>query len=154
MVRITGEMMINRPVETVFDFVADERNEPLYNSQMVSAEKISSGPIGVGTRFNAVVAGKGGNAGMVIKITAYKRPVMLSTFTHLSVMDINGTLTFNSVENGTRMEWFWEIKPRSIFKLITPFIKSTGERQEKRIWSGLKQYLEEREKTKVQDKVD
>jgi hypothetical protein len=29
MARIEGAIMINRPVEEVFDFVADERNEPL-----------------------------------------------------------------------------------------------------------------------------
>ena len=31
MVRIEGEIVIKRPVEEVFDFVADERNEPRYN---------------------------------------------------------------------------------------------------------------------------
>jgi hypothetical protein len=30
----------------VFDFVADERNEPRYNPRMLLAEKISSGPRG------------------------------------------------------------------------------------------------------------
>jgi hypothetical protein len=37
MARIGGELVINRPVEEVFDFVADERNEPRYN-------RVSGGP--------------------------------------------------------------------------------------------------------------
>src|SRR6266516_3997212 len=49
MVRIEGEIVINRPVEDVFDFVADERNEPRYNPQMRRAEQISDGPIGIGS---------------------------------------------------------------------------------------------------------
>jgi hypothetical protein len=48
-VHIEGEIVIGRPVEEVFDFVADERNEPRYNVQMRRAEKISEGPIGLGT---------------------------------------------------------------------------------------------------------
>jgi hypothetical protein len=32
MARVEGEIIIHRPVPEVFDFVADERNEPRYNS--------------------------------------------------------------------------------------------------------------------------
>jgi hypothetical protein len=51
MARVAGEITISRPVEEVFDFVADERNEPRYNARMVRAEQIAQGPIGKGTRF-------------------------------------------------------------------------------------------------------
>ncbi len=53
MAHIEGEILIGRSVEDVFDFVADERNEPRYNPRMLRAEKISPGPIGAGTRFRA-----------------------------------------------------------------------------------------------------
>ena len=43
MARINGELVINRPVEEVFDFVADERNEPRYNPRIRRAEKLSPG---------------------------------------------------------------------------------------------------------------
>lgn len=36
MVRVEGGMVINRPVEDVFDFVADKRNEPRYMATRVS----------------------------------------------------------------------------------------------------------------------
>ena len=48
MARVDGEIVILRPVEEVFDFVADERNEPRYNPRMVRSELISEGPIGWG----------------------------------------------------------------------------------------------------------
>jgi hypothetical protein len=44
--RVEGDITIERSVEDVFDFVADERNEPQYNPRMTRAEKISPGPIG------------------------------------------------------------------------------------------------------------
>ena len=51
MVPIEGEIVIKRPLEEVFDFVADERNEPRYNPQMRRVELVTPGPIGLGTRF-------------------------------------------------------------------------------------------------------
>jgi hypothetical protein len=37
----------------VFDFCADERNEPRYNPRMTHAEQTSTGPIGLGSQFHA-----------------------------------------------------------------------------------------------------
>ena len=39
MARVEGEIVINRPVEEVFDFVADERNEPRYNPRMLTPSR-------------------------------------------------------------------------------------------------------------------
>ena len=51
MVRIEGDSVIGRPVEMVFDFVADQQNEPAYDPRMQRAEKIIDGPAGKGTPF-------------------------------------------------------------------------------------------------------
>jgi hypothetical protein len=34
MTRITGQIVIGAPADAVFDFVADQRNEPAYNPHM------------------------------------------------------------------------------------------------------------------------
>jgi hypothetical protein len=41
MVKIQGQTTIACPVIEVFDFVADERNEPKYNSRMDRVEKVT-----------------------------------------------------------------------------------------------------------------
>ena len=71
---VKGEIVIKRPIEEVFDFVADERNEPKYNPEMTVAEKVTDGPVGVGTTFHSVVAGRGGPAEMTIEFTQFDRP--------------------------------------------------------------------------------
>ena len=45
MPHVVGEIVINRPVEQVFDFVADERNEPRFNPKMLTVEKATPGPV-------------------------------------------------------------------------------------------------------------
>ena len=71
---VTGEIIIHRPVEEVFDFVADERNEPRYNPRLVSAKQISSGPIASGTRFRAETTMMRQPVPMAIELTAHDRP--------------------------------------------------------------------------------
>ena len=65
---IEGEIIIGRPVEEVFDVVADERNEPRYNPRLLWVEKISSGPISRGTRFRAATKTMGRPFEMTIEL--------------------------------------------------------------------------------------
>jgi hypothetical protein len=127
----------------VFDFVADERNEPRYNPHMRRAELISEGPIGVGTRHRAELVSMGRTLEMDIEFTGYDRPRRLASSTHMSSGDTRGALTFDPVPGGTRMCWSWEVHPRGILKLMSPLVARMGRRQERRIWTGLKRLLEE-----------
>jgi uncharacterized protein YndB with AHSA1/START domain len=142
MVHIEGEIVIDRPVEEVFDFVADERNEPRYNPRMRRVEKLSTGPIGVGTRFRAETTSTGRIVPMVIEFTGYDRPRRLASTTHMSSMNLQGALTFDSVSGGTRMRWAWDVEPRGLLKLMRPLVALMGRRQEQGIWRGLKHLLD------------
>ncbi len=143
MARIEGEILINRPVDVVFDFVADERNEPRFNPQMRRVEQISAGPIGLGTQFRAETVSGGRTVEMVIEFTAFERPRRLTSHTRMSSMDIRGTLTFEPVPDGTLMRWRWEMEPHGLLKLMGPMITRMGRRQEETIWASLKRHLEE-----------
>jgi len=56
---IEGEITIARPAAAVFDFAADQRNEPRYNPRMVRAEKVTGGPVRKGTVFRSAVRAAG-----------------------------------------------------------------------------------------------
>ena len=132
MARIDGDLVINRPVDEVFDFVAEERNEPRYNPRIRRAEKLSPGPIGPKTRFHAEAVTLGRTVGMT----------RLASSIHMAAADIVGTLRFDPVPTGTRMGWSWEMRLRGLYKLLTPIIAGSGRRQERANWAGLKRFLE------------
>ncbi|HEX5383825.1 MAG TPA: SRPBCC family protein [Propionibacteriaceae bacterium] len=67
--RISGEILIKRQVEQVFDYVADQRNEPIYNPRMLHSEKITDGPVGVGTRFRVTAQSGWREIEMLIEVT-------------------------------------------------------------------------------------
>jgi len=142
MARIEGEIVIGRPVDVVFDYVADQSNEPQYNPQMVRAEKITAGLVGKGTRFHSAVASKGRTAEMLIECTGYDRPKLFTTTTTMAQADISYTLRFEPVAAGTRMRWSGRVRPKRAFRLLGPLITWMGIRQEQRIWAGLKEHLE------------
>ena len=151
MARIAGQLVIHRPVHEVFDFVADECNEPRYNPRICRAEKLSPGPIGRGTWFRAEAVMLGRTTGMTIEYTAYERPRRLASSIHMPAADIAGTLRFDPVPDGTRMSWSWAVTPHGLYRLLTPIIARAGRRQEQENWGGLKRFLEARDELALQN---
>ena len=141
MASIHGESTA-RPVDEVFDYVADQRNEPHYNPQMVRAAKITPGPVGNGTRFRSAVKSAGRTAEMLIECTGYDRPTLYATTTSMARADISYTLRFEPDAAGTRMLWSGQVRPKGAFRLLGPVISRLGVRQENRTWMSLKKHLE------------
>ena len=97
MARVVGEIVIYRPVVEVFDFVADERNEPRYKPRLRDVEQISEGSIGSGTRFRTELETMDRTMPMIVEFGGYERPRRLASVTRSSMMGTEGALTFESV---------------------------------------------------------
>lgn len=142
MVEIVGDILIHRPVDEVFDFVADARNEPTYNPQMLRSELVTAGPIGVGTRFAEVHRGLRRPVPFVVELTEFERPRRLGSTTRMPVAQVEGALTFEAVGGATRLRWAWQVRPSGLWRLAAPVARALGARQERACWQGLKRYLE------------
>ena len=139
---VHGEIDIERPVAEVFDYVADQSNEPEYNPRMVWAEKITAGPVGKGTRFRSGVTAGRHTVPMLIECTRYERPTLFTTKTAMQQADIRYLLRFEPVAAGTRMHWSGQVKPKGVLRVLGPTISWLGNRQERRIWESMKEHLE------------
>ena len=140
MAKIEGEILIRRPVEEVFDFAADSRNEPSFNPAMAGAELLTPLPIGRGTRFCARV-GRAGTQ-MLVELTEFDRPRRLGSRTTSSMMQTSGALTFAADGDGTVMSWGWQVRPKGWMRMLGPLFGPLGGRMERRIWASMKRYLE------------
>jgi uncharacterized protein YndB with AHSA1/START domain len=138
--KIEGEIWIGRPVEVVFDYVADSRNEPQYNPAMDGVELLTSLPIGAGTRFRARM-GRAGTP-MLVELTEFDRPHRLGSRTTSSMMQTSGALTFAAGGGGTVMSWGWQVRPKGWMRILGPLFGPIGGRMERQIWTSLKRYLE------------
>ena len=140
MAKIEGQILIGRPVEDVFDFVADSCNEPSFNPAMAGAELLTPLPIRRGTRFRARM-GRAGTQ-MLVELTEYDRPHRLGSRTTSSMMQTCGALTFAPDGDGTVMSWDWQVRPKGWMRMLGPLLGPLGDRKERRIWASMKRYLE------------
>lgn len=142
MIRFSGEILIERPAEEIFDFVADERNN--YDPRVRRTEMVTEGPIGVGTQFRSESVGTKDTIPMTVEITEYQRPTRLASTTRLSTMDIHNTLVFEPKDGGTLLRWQSGLAPRGAYKLLYPVVALAGKRQTSHLWENLKRTLEAR----------
>lgn len=140
--RIKGEIVIERPMDEVFDYVCDERHEPMFNPRMRRVELVTHGPIAAGTRFLATTSSMGRMLEMTIEYTAFERPVRLASTTTMPSAQTSGELTFAPDPAGTRLRWTWDVRPTGRARLLAPLIHWMGARQEEAVWTSLKRLLE------------
>lgn len=144
MTHLRGEVEIEAPVEEVFDMVADERNEPRYNRRMARAEKVTEGPVGVGSRFVAEPKGMGSRGRMTVDVVACEPPHRVRTRIRSSYLYVEGTVTLAETAGGTRLAWDWDLSLTGPLRVLSPAIAVVGPRWERHNWVALKQYLEGR----------
>src|SRR6266496_3733286 len=114
---VEGEIVIRRPVEEVFDYVADERHEPNFNSRMSRVELLTPEPIGAGSRFGVEMTMMRRVFDMTVEFTAFERPRLLGSISRSlprggkgRPLLTAGSLTFDPVPDGTRMRWSWQVE--------------------------------------------
>lgn len=144
MVHITGEIVIDAAITTVFDTVADERNGPLYNPRIARAEMLTDEPVRAGSRFVAEPRGMGGRGRMTFEIVGHERPHRLRYVIRSSYLHVDGTLTFVESGSATRMRWDWAMRLVGPLRILTPLLVLVGPRLERGNWVDLKAYLEGR----------
>ena len=145
MPRVRGSVDIARPVEDVFDVVADQTNEPTYNQAMVRCEQVAPGPVGEGSRFRSVARSAGREVPMTSELVDYQRPHHLGVLTSVDGTIIDGTLDFAPSPAGTRMTWDWDVRTTGRLRVLGPVVAFLGRRQERRVWGSLKEHLEQQQ---------
>lgn len=142
MSRVRGTLDIARPVEQVFDFVADQRNEPTYNPKMTEATKLTDGPLGVGTRFEATIVSRGKPLAVTIECTGFDRPHRIHSRSLMAGAITDGYVQCDPTPTGTRFSWDWNVTVSGPARFAGPLIGFIGRHQERRIWTALKHHLE------------
>jgi len=120
MARVRGSIEIERPIDAVFDVVADQTNEPPYNPAMTASRRLDDGAIGVGTRFRATVLTRGKPHEVEIEITGFARPSELASRSVMGHSTVTGRLRFEPVASGTRLSWDWDVQVGGGARVLGP----------------------------------
>ncbi|HET9084229.1 MAG TPA: SRPBCC family protein [Candidatus Limnocylindrales bacterium] len=127
-------IFVRRTPEVVFDFFADLRNEPQYNSQVSAIRKTSGGPIGRNTSFEGSHRGFGR---VSWRLAEYDRPRHLVIEGCVGTGEYRWTSDFEPAEGGTwmagRMEWLPPPRWRPFRRLLGVVLQINARRSFRRM---------------------
>ncbi len=132
-VRIEADVVINRLVEEVFAYSSNPENNVKWQVHCRGSVITSEGPIGVGTTYTDEVQFLGRRIKQIFEITEYEPNRKVSQKSISGPMGVKGSLTWESVEGGTKVAVGGEAEPRGLWRLIP---KGTIAREGKKEWEA------------------
>jgi uncharacterized protein YndB with AHSA1/START domain len=142
MVDRTDTVTINRPVEDVFAYVSDTSNDPAWHTDILEAEKVTEGPIGVGTRWRLrfkPFMGVSESTSEVVEFEPNRKEVLRGV---AGPMTTTLTYTFEPVAGGTRHARRVQISIAGWMKLMDPLMRLMVPKRNGTFLANLKRVLE------------
>lgn len=137
---IENTVVIRRSPAEVFDYLSDPRSELEWNPSVEVMEKITDGPLGVGTRFRA----KWSMSRLVtMECTEYEPP---KAWCYVNDGPVTVELRVSLIPHGegTLLTSRFGAQPHGAFRLIFPIFVAIMRREEARTMQRLKGALEPR----------
>ena len=133
------EMVIHRPAEDVSNYCSDLCSELQWNPKVKYVEKLTEGPVGVGTRYRAQWANSGPTT---VEVVQFDRPRSWKTHTNARGMGIRFQGTVSDAAPGTRYTAYLELQPRRLARLVAPLALWVMRRQDQQNMRRIRQALE------------
>lgn len=143
MVDFFGNAIIHRPLEEVFAFAVDIENAPRYMSNVVGMEKITEGPIRVGSIFIETRNIRGKEAKAEREIVEFQQNRSFAISGISNGLTILYRYTFEEIVEGTQAQFFAEIHTQGwLMKLTRPFLVKMIKQEDGNHLRYLKEVLE------------
>jgi len=136
--------VINRPLEEVFAFFKDVDQHAGQEGTIVPVyDKITPGPVGVGTRYREVVRLMPFATGEILTEVVGYEPDRRLAYRYVA-LGMAGELTywFEAVEQGARLVQQQSLRPEGLLRLFSPMIGAVFSRMVRRRLVGIKSFLE------------
>jgi uncharacterized protein YndB with AHSA1/START domain len=120
--RFETTVVINRPIEEVFAFLADGENDPKFSPRVLEIAKTTDGPTGVGTIYASTVKDAGVKTKREFKLTEFEPPTRIR-WTEVSknlVTAPEGGYDLAQEGSGTRVTLHNVLEGHGLGKLIAP----------------------------------
>jgi carbon monoxide dehydrogenase subunit G len=141
MIEAHGNTDIDRPAGEVFDYLADARNEPDWLPGAERVEKVTDGPVGLGTRFSGTYA----RAGTVeVELVEFERPHRMTFRARSRIVHFDDAVELSEEGGRTVLRAVMTAQPQGLMRLAGPLMARTMRRQFAGNWQHLKSRLEAR----------
>jgi carbon monoxide dehydrogenase subunit G len=113
--KVSAVARIDAPPPAVFEFVADLGNLPRWQSGIVSAQLLTPGPVGPGSRARVVRELLGQSLTVELALVEHRPPSRLELESEASGIGVRATLDLEAEGEATRLTFGMEIKARNVF---------------------------------------
>jgi uncharacterized protein YndB with AHSA1/START domain len=144
MAMVETSILIDRQVEDVYAYVTDVDKMTQWRGGVVEVEKVTDGPVGVGTRIRAVGKRPGGRSSMDVEVTEVEPSARFAYRGEAGPLSTINTYTFESDAYGTKVTHTDEVELRGMLRLIEPLLGRMLRRQFEADLASLKAHLEVR----------
>lgn len=144
MIKVEESIVIKRPIEEVFAFLADQTNAPRWQSGLLEVRRTTDGPLGIGTKHTAVRKFMGRRVEASNEYVVYE-PNKEVTFTGTAnSADFKHSYITESTAEGTKVTSKMEMESKGLFGLAEPLITPSLRREFVASLGELKDMLESR----------
>ena len=143
MSRVRGSVQIARPVEVVFESWPTNETNRATTPTMTASRKLTEGPIGVGTQFEATVISRGRSLPVTIDYTGFERPRRIHSRSLMPGATAEGHIRCDTHPGRHPLLLGRDCDADLPARFAGPLIGVIGRRQEPTIWTGLKHHLED-----------
>jgi hypothetical protein len=135
---IENSVQIDRSPEEVFNYLVDLRNELKWNPDAQSMEKLTDGPIGVGTKFLA----KWKQSKLIeVECIRFERPRRWA-YSNGGPLSVVFDVAITPQGTGSLLVSRFDVRPHGLLKLFFPVILRELKRAEKQNMGYIKKVLE------------
>jgi carbon monoxide dehydrogenase subunit G len=124
MIEINGEIVVERPVESVFAFVSDPANTPRYQPDIVSTRVETPGPVRRGTRFNETMKMGPWKLDSSCEVVEHERPRLVTFAATGRTLHYRCHFTFEPAPQGTRIRIVGAAQLQGWWRLMEPMMRA------------------------------
>ncbi len=139
-----GSTVIDKPIEEVFDFLADGTNDPKFSPRVQEMEKLTDGPVGVGTVFESTVKDAGMKSNRQFELTEFERPAKIrwAEKTKNSITATEGGYDLSAEGAGTKVRIWNLLEGHGLGKLLLPLALSAARKDAPNFADRIKEAVE------------
>ncbi len=142
MFQIETSVIINRPIADVFEFIADNENDPQWCVPVVETTRIVGDKPGLNTRYSFAADGGLITPRGEFDITAFQPPEFIVWEGYSPFSLYKGQYNLKQVAEGTRLDFSVTFTNKGLYRLLESSMHKRFEEQYAEQFSTLKQLLE------------
>ena len=142
MSKIERSVVIDRPIQEVFDFVHEPTNDPLWQTTVLESKKLTDEPLRAGSLVQEVRRFLGIRVESTFELIEYEPPTRSAVKLISGPVPFSGSYVLEALDGSTRFTVHGDIEGHGFFKLAEPVFARMAGRELEASLGHLKDLLE------------